>query len=204
MLLAWLNVWMARPSFNIGVYLPSLYAPRLTSLSARIIKEGPSPHSPKPYFPSSSAPYNLLRPLLLRAIAPPILHNDLLIVILHPHNLTHRFLLDPNSFTLAKQTAQSGGEPSRNLHEPQTRFRGGAFGAVRTRYYVGSAEDETGGRRGAELTKKVRGQGCYSEELWDEPGGEEGVEGRREERGVATGVPRRGRGKANRRKKTRR
>ncbi|KIJ24409.1 hypothetical protein M422DRAFT_39192, partial [Sphaerobolus stellatus SS14] len=79
MLLAWLNVWMARPSFNTGVYLLSLYVPKLTSLSARIINEGPSPRSSNPYSPSSSAPYNLLRPLFLRAIAPPILHNDLLI-----------------------------------------------------------------------------------------------------------------------------
>ncbi|KIJ29495.1 hypothetical protein M422DRAFT_36942 [Sphaerobolus stellatus SS14] len=93
---------MARPSFNT---------------------EGPSPHSSNPCSPSFSAPYNLLRPLLLRAIAPPILHNDLLIVLLHTHNLTHAFLLDPNTFTLAKQAAQSGGKSSRNLHEPQTRFR---------------------------------------------------------------------------------
>ncbi|KIJ39406.1 hypothetical protein M422DRAFT_257726 [Sphaerobolus stellatus SS14] len=122
MLPAWLNVWMARPSFNTGVYLLSLYVPKLTS-SARITKEGPSPHSFNPYSPSSSALYNLLRPLLLlRAIAPPILHNDLLIVLLHPHNLTHTFLLDPNLFTLAKQAAQNGGESSRNLHEPQTPY----------------------------------------------------------------------------------
>ncbi|KIJ49285.1 hypothetical protein M422DRAFT_27624, partial [Sphaerobolus stellatus SS14] len=92
--------------------------------------EGPSPHSFNPYSPSSLALYNLLRPLLLRAIAPPILHNDLLIVLLHPHNLSHTFLLDPNLFTLAKQAAQNGGESSRNLHEPQTRFRRGAFGVV--------------------------------------------------------------------------
>ncbi|KIJ29472.1 hypothetical protein M422DRAFT_269129 [Sphaerobolus stellatus SS14] len=120
------------PSFNTGVYLLSFYVPKLTSLSARIIKEYPPPHSSNPCSPSFSAPYNLLRPHLLRAVAPPILHNDLLIVLLRPHNLTHTFILDPNSFTIAKQAAQSGGKSSRNLHEPQTRFRGGAFGVVRS------------------------------------------------------------------------
>ncbi|KIJ29443.1 hypothetical protein M422DRAFT_269086 [Sphaerobolus stellatus SS14] len=140
--------------------------------------EGPSPHSSNPYSPSSSAPYNLLRPLLLRVIAPPILHNDLLIVLLH---LTHTFLFDPNSFTLAKQAAQSGGKSSRNLHEPQTRFRGGAFGVVKSLVVIicgigsrrkpekGEAYDAVDCLNGL-AQRYAGGKVVIPEEFWDEPG----------------------------------
>ncbi|KIJ49312.1 hypothetical protein M422DRAFT_246404 [Sphaerobolus stellatus SS14] len=100
----------------------------LSSAGTQQSKKAPSPRSSNPYSPSSSAPYNLLRPLtLLCAIVPLVLHNDL-----SPHNLTRTFLFNSNPFTLAKQAAQNGGESSRNVHEPQTRFRGGAFGVVRS------------------------------------------------------------------------